>query len=358
MFASPTLLKQVHYTIRPASARPAKVHSRAYTDVYDFNLDQVELSALREVLQTALGANPFSSFIRRFLAPYSDWLVWLGDGPGIGREMRRTFSALFGRFFARAYLSDCHGFVWFAPLDGPTQFIGARLRVRSTGRQDLPDWICAGQRHLALGEAKGARGRSRLTHYSQPSAVRQGVRQLENCQVSVYDRNNRTWVGRRTKGWCVYNQWCFQSSNVVYPWLYVADPETNGEELLPNDIPILIRSVARQHVVGLLRGLELYSLIQSLSIIETDPFSETFSALPEHSLPPEIVSVPELGDVRAMGRFFNLNAGDVVDSINFEQMFIGIQSDVIENLKENLVKPPLHYSNRIALMLSFVGPMA
>jgi hypothetical protein len=112
------MLKHVNYIIRPSNARPAKIYSLAYSDVYDFDLDQVELAALRETLQTTFGPNPFSSFIRTFLVPYSDWLKWLGEGPGIGREMRRTFSALFGRFFARAYLSDCHGFVWFAPLDG------------------------------------------------------------------------------------------------------------------------------------------------------------------------------------------------------------------------------------------------
>jgi hypothetical protein len=131
------LLKHVNYVnyiIRPNHARPTKSYSLAYSDVYDFDLDQVEMAALRETLQTTLGPNPFSAFIRSFLVPYSAWLKWLGEGPGIGREMRRAFSGLFGRFFARAYLSDCHRLVWFTPLDGRLQDVAPRLQVRSSKR--------------------------------------------------------------------------------------------------------------------------------------------------------------------------------------------------------------------------------
>src|SRR5258706_3087172 len=100
--------KNVNYVIRPIAARPQQIQRLARGDIYDFDLDQVELAALRETLQTTLGANPFSAFISGFLASYSGSLIWLGKGPGIGREMRRAFSAIFCRFFARAYLSDCH----------------------------------------------------------------------------------------------------------------------------------------------------------------------------------------------------------------------------------------------------------
>src|SRR5271167_2495567 len=113
--------KTVNYVIRPSAAKPANIRRGIYGDEYDFDIGQVEAAALREVLQTSMRPNPFSAFISSFLAPYSDSLVWLGEGPGIGREMRRAFSAIFGRFFARAYLTDCHGFVWFYPLDGRLQ---------------------------------------------------------------------------------------------------------------------------------------------------------------------------------------------------------------------------------------------
>jgi hypothetical protein len=72
------MLKRVNYVIRPSTAMPAKIQRLANGEVYDFDLDQVELAALRETLQTTFGANPFSSFIRGFLATYSEWLIWLG----------------------------------------------------------------------------------------------------------------------------------------------------------------------------------------------------------------------------------------------------------------------------------------
>src|SRR6266478_3850176 len=90
--------KVVDYVIQPRTAKPSQIRYVASGDVYDFDLDQVELAALRETFQTTLGANPFSAFISAFLVPYSASLIWLGDGPGVGREMRRTFSALFSRF--------------------------------------------------------------------------------------------------------------------------------------------------------------------------------------------------------------------------------------------------------------------
>jgi hypothetical protein len=328
----PSLLKRVNYIIRPNNARPATItyNLGASGYVYNFDLDQVELIALRETLQTTLGANPFSSFIRGFLASYTDWLIWLGQGPGVGREMRRAFSALFGRFFARAYLNDCHGLVWFVPLDGPTQLIPPRLRVTSGGpRQDLPDWICAGRGHLALAEAKGARGSSRFTYHTQPGPIRQAVKQVHNCRVEVFDKASQNWVARRLKGWAVLNQWCVQLANAHHPYLYVVDPDTAGDELSSNDLPTLIRVVAREHVAGLFRGLRLYSLANSIAPLSVSLAAELVS-LPEASS--ITVLVPQLDRVTATGRVFSLNAGDMVASTFGEEIFIGVQSEIINDL--------------------------
>jgi hypothetical protein len=337
----PSLLKHVNYVIQPSNARPAKiVRNAASGDLYDFDLDQVELTALRETLQTTLGANPFSSFIRGFLAPYTDWLIWLGQGPGIGREMRRSFSALFGRFFARAYLNDCHGLVWFVPLDGPAQLITPRLRVTSGGpRQDLPDWICAGRGHLALAEAKGAKGNTQLSHQSQPAQIRRAVRQLQNCRVEVLNQATRRWVARKLKGWAVLNQWCVQTSNAHNPYIYVVDPETDGEALSSDDLPAFIRAVAREHVAGLFRGLRLYSLASSISVLPLSLATEvtSFFLEPSHVT----VSVAALDHVTAIGRFFSLEAGEMVSWMFGEDIFVGVQSEVFEDLSASTDAAPI-----------------
>jgi hypothetical protein len=335
------MLKRVNYVIRPSTAMPAKIQRLANGEVYDFDLDQVELAALRETLQTTFGANPFSSFIRGFLATYSEWLIWLGEGPGIGREMRRVFSGMFGRFFARAYLSDCHGFVWFAPLDGPRQDVAPRLRVRSGGpRQDLPDWICAGAGHLALAESKGARSNSRLTYHSRPAPIRQAIKQLESCRVSVFNRARWGWVDRKVKGWAVLNRWRFQLSNTG-PFLFVVDPDTGGDLLPYDDLPGLVRAVAREHVGGLLRGLMLFTLSSSLSYAGSSPYAEAMSLLSHDAVFPTAVSVPALAGVLATGRLFSLSPGDLSTRMFGEEIFIGVQDEVIENLLRDSDTAPM-----------------
>jgi hypothetical protein len=87
--------------------------------------------------------------------------------------------------------------------------------------------------------------------------------------VSVLDRNSGDWINRKVKGWAVLNQWSFQLSNVD-PYLFVVDPETEGEELPVEELPYLIRFVARDHVGGLLGGLKLYRLAASISYSNQD----------------------------------------------------------------------------------------
>jgi hypothetical protein len=333
------MLKQVNFIIRPSNVRPPKIRSLGYGDVYDYELDQVELAALRETLQTSLGPNPFSAFIRNFLVTYSEWLKWWGDGPGIGREMRRTFSGLFGRFFARAYLSDCHGFVWFTPLDGRAQDLAPRLRVSSIGRgRHLPDWICAGRNGLALAEAKGARGGSRLTYSTEPSSLKSAKKQLQNCRVSVLDKTSYRWVDRKVKGWAVLNQWSFQLSPVE-PYLYVIDPDTKGEALPLDELPLFVRYVARGHVGSIFRGLGLYGLANSVSYLADNPFDEAVAHLSATS--PTIVAVTNLDGVRATGRLFRLGPGAAGPSAFGEEIFIGVQNEVIEDLQGSSEATPL-----------------
>jgi hypothetical protein len=324
--------KSVNYVIQPRTARPSQIQRRLGGDFYDFDLDQVELAAFRETLQTTLGANPFSAFISGFLVPYSGSLIWLGEGPGVGREMRRAFSALFGRFFARAYLSDCHNLVWFAPLNGPDHVVRERLRVRSRGsRQDLPDWICASRAHLALAEAKGARSGSRLTSYSHPAPIKQAIKQLQNCRVSTFRRGTGNWVDRKVKGWAVLNRWSFQLSDKE-PFLFVVDPETEGDPLTSDELPPLIRAVAREHVGGLFRGLRLFDVANTIPF-EAGPYRESASLMSSLSAPHVVVSIAALHGVQAIGRLFRSNPGDPIARLFGEEIFVGVQSDIFEDLR-------------------------
>jgi hypothetical protein len=337
--------KAVRYIIKPQSAKPAQVRRDWSGDLYDYNIDQVESQALREVLQTTIRSNPFSGLIRGFLASYTDELTWLAEGPGIGREMRRTFSGLFGRFFARAYLNDCHGFVWFCPLDGRNQYVGERLRVYpGVPRQDLPDWICAGSGHLALAEAKGARPGSHLSRLSHPGPITSALGQLENCRVSVFDRRQNRWIERRIKGWAVLNQWKFQRSPVP-PYLFVVDPVTEGEPLPSDHIPALTRAIAREHVAGIFRGLGLFRLALSLGASGPDAFAESLLGLVEFAAEPVTVVVPAL-EIRALGRVFRSTPVDVSSDYFGDEFFLGVAHQVIQDLQSESEEEPAVLATR------------
>jgi hypothetical protein len=187
---------------------------------------------------------------------------------------------------------------------------------------------------------------------SRHPSIKQAEEQLKNCRVSVLDKNERIWVERKVKGWAVLNQWSFQLSNVG-PYLYVVDPDTEGETLPLDDLPPLIRYVARGHVGSLFRGLRLYSLANSISYMSDEPSKEAIRYLSEAS--PVIVTVAALGGVTAIGRFFRLGPGDVGTSAFGEEIFIGVQNEVIEDLQGSSEAAPVvlgHPSqqvNRIAL---------
>jgi hypothetical protein len=57
--------------VKPVSARPEVICRGWRGNFYNYNLDQVEAQDVRQVLETTIRSNPFSSFIRGFLAPCS-----------------------------------------------------------------------------------------------------------------------------------------------------------------------------------------------------------------------------------------------------------------------------------------------
>jgi hypothetical protein len=100
-----------------------------------FDIDDVARCAWSEILQTAPRATSLFAFLEDLLEPGAD-LVWREQGPGRGTEMRRSFSGLFGRFFARAYLQLYHDFVWFAAIDGDNFRLSTNWRVAEAGLQN------------------------------------------------------------------------------------------------------------------------------------------------------------------------------------------------------------------------------
>lgn len=224
-----------------------------------FELDEVARCAWNEILQTAPSSTSLFAFLEDLLAPGRD-LVWKDKGPGRGTEMRRSFSGLFGRFFARAYLELHHDFVWFAAIDGDNFPLSQNWRVSRKPRAhtELPDWVCARAGELAIGEAKGSHQKGNATRGGIPGPIKTADAQIRGVRVQKRVRHGlrTTWQSRRVKGWAVMSRWGL-SNPPRDPFLYALDPETEGETITPEEVAELVQAVARTHVEQTAAGLGL-----------------------------------------------------------------------------------------------------
>lgn len=224
-----------------------------------FDMDDVARCAWNEILQTAPRSTSLFAFLEDLLEPGPN-LVWKGQGPGRGTEMRRSFSALFGRFFARAYLELHHDFVWFAAIDGDNFHLSPSWRVSRKPRSqtEMPDWICARPGELAIGEAKGSHQKSNATRGGMPGPIKTANGQITGVRVQKRVRHGlrTTWRSKRVKGWGIMSRWGI-AAPARDPYLYVLDPETEGEALTPEEVEQLVQAVARTHVAQTAVGLGL-----------------------------------------------------------------------------------------------------
>lgn len=253
------------FVIKPASACPAHLRTPRGHPMTRVSLDIAEVArcAWNEILQTAPQSTSLFGFLEDLLEPGPN-LVWSDGGPGRGTEMRRSFSGLFGRFFARAYLEQHHDFVWFTAIDGDNFHLSPSWRVsRKPGSQtEMPDWICARPGELAIGEAKGSHQKGNMTRGGMPGPIKTADGQIRGILVQKLVRlgTRTSWQSKRLKGWAVMSRWGL-ASPARAPFLYALDPETEGETPTPVEIDDLVQAVARTHVEQTALGLGLLKAI-------------------------------------------------------------------------------------------------
>jgi hypothetical protein len=289
--------------------------------------------------------------VRGTVGPGGTKIDLAGRRPGRGVEMRRAFSGMFGRFFARAYLGRYHDFTWFAPINGDPTYFSPRVRVTRAGsaRVDMPDWLCAGPGKLAIGEAKGSHQKSNLNSWTRPGPIKTADAQINGVQVQkarMTKSGALSWVNRSVKGWAVMSRWGVESP-AREPFLFALDPETEGEPLSQEEVTEVVQDIARVHVRLTLEGLGYPDLLR-------DPSDHTI-ARPSRQRDAVVLHVDGeqnsrfLGAVASPYGLLSLTVSQAQTLISslptdvaLQLFFVGYDLDIVDRLLQNQAVAPRH----------------
>ena len=200
------------------------------------------LAAADETMQGGAMAPAWFRLFRAHLSRLeSSELRWGGD-LGESAELRRAYSSLYGRYFARAVLASRLGFTDFVSLRRNVTTLPGGVTVTRIAKGDIPDWIAwdPRSRSYVLGEAKGnLTGNPEQYLYDEPNCIAAGKSQF--ARVSV------TSGGRRisTRNWVAANLW----STDVRPRPSVSllwDPPGPGETLSEEEVPRHAAAIRRR----------------------------------------------------------------------------------------------------------------
>ena len=159
-------------------------------------------------------------------------LRWGGD-LAESAEMRRAYSAMYGRYFSRALLESRFRLTDFIPLHTNSTTIENGVTVNRIERGDIPDWIAwdpvSGS--YVLAEAKGRlTGNDSDFLHQTPRCIKEGKAQFQRVEV-------RDTYGRkiRTRNWVVANLWSTDERKRE-PVSLLWGSETGGETLSENEV--------------------------------------------------------------------------------------------------------------------------
>ena len=197
------------------------------------SLWRAALSAAEETINSGLFV---SAWLRLFQAHLScseaEMLRWRGD-LGISAEIRRAYSGLYGRYFARALLASELGITDFISLDRDITSIPNGVTVTRIEKGDIPDWIAWDLQSGAyvLGEAKGRLTGSEQQFLSgRPSCINDGKAQFE--RVEVKDSSDRIIA---TRNWVAANLWSTDERR-RRPVSLLWDPPDEGNPLTNDEV--------------------------------------------------------------------------------------------------------------------------
>lgn len=251
-----------------------------------FDLHWAALAAAEETVQ---GGPLYSAWLRLFQTHLSEntrKLQWRGD-LAESAEMRRAYSAIYGRYFSRGILASRLRVTDFVPLARMNTTIENGVTVKRTSKGDIPDWIAWDSINgsYVLAEAKGnLTGKEEEYLCEEPHCIKAGKAQFG--RVSVKDLHGRQI---RTRNWVTANLWSTEVRNRL-PMSLLWDPIEQGEELRDHEISVhaaairkhRIANIATQlmHTESFRPGQDIPSMKLRISIEPSDEDQLRFNTFP------------------------------------------------------------------------------
>ncbi len=200
------------------------IFSRSWNSWFKINLTKLSNAAMQETLLSNCLPRVFEHFFDTALVP-GDTLKWLGQGLGIGEEIKRGYSALFGRFFARDFLNSEIKPQCLLPIDRYhlkiledfSISLSTKLKKKGKRSPSLPDWIGYSNDEIIVAEAKGSHDKScwerKFVNGEYPKCLNNAIKQVKSVDLKISNKVRLPFTG-----WSIASRWSTQE-NMRDPWL-------------------------------------------------------------------------------------------------------------------------------------------
>ncbi len=164
--------------------------SPTFGGMVPINLWRVAHAAALETLQGAPLVHSWLSLFRSHLSQREPRLLRWGGDFAESAEMRRAYSGLYGRFFARALLSHHLSITRFVSLKRDGISLHNSISVDRNTNGDIPDWLGwdARRSRFVLAEAKGSLSSDDFMRYDGPSCIHAGKAQFSRVSATIGSR--------------------------------------------------------------------------------------------------------------------------------------------------------------------------
>ena len=218
--------------------------------IIPINMWWIARAAAEETLQ---GGPLVPAWLKLFRAQLSVrdgyWFRWRGD-LAESAELRRAYSGLYGRFVARALLTEHLNFSRFVSLQRNGIEVAGSIRVCRNKSGDIPDWLAWDDNNsqFALCEAKGSLTANDFHSTGQPGCVRTGKAQFDrvSCIANGRQVNPAQWVAA--------SRWATETRN-GQPTTLLWDPPAGESSFSDEEVASHRTAISKVWLDSISRGL-------------------------------------------------------------------------------------------------------